>query len=521
VTVKYEIQSSEIKPYTYRTPLVTVNDDGEAKISYSKKTPTHIKKLVLLNLVGRDAMGNIVSFEPMEYVNRFLMAHHIDEEKQESDQYSKGLLHFFSFLLRLQEKWDDEYDVDLFDEVVDLPRPTWNTFPKRKSDKVTYQYRASLKKLVTIELNPNKRIARTTATAYMNAVVNFYKFHLRNGYQFNNPPFEHELIKIHYRAGRTSMKGYLSKEVATTDLRLNFPKSKRNEGGTIPSARRDLLPLGNAEWKALEDILTKTQYVLKNINGKMKVASIAIEYCLLFLVCRFTGLRREEAGSLHRGQIVKPEIKSDISGKRKFKKPMMEIGVGGDYGSLTKTRGGGNKSRVTIIPAWVMQRLYDYTRSARYKKRLSKFKVQCARQREAGNEGYFKSEDGVDESKEYLFISQTGNPFFTKLEAINTRWNELRHTINVQKGLSLKHSPHNLRATFGIWLFRCLLRAGISSDIALANVSGCFGHEDEDTTLLYLKMAQDEPTGDEIYEDSLDFLGIFDEVSLEELTYGD
>jgi hypothetical protein len=54
-------------------------------------------------------------------------------------------------------------------------------------------------------------------------------------------------------------------------------------------------------------------------------------------------------------------------------------------------------------------------------------------------------------------------------------------------------------------------------------VSDLLGHEDEKTTLLYLKIAQDEPTGDEIYEDILEFIGVFDDISTSEnpLTHED
>ena len=207
-----------------------VDDSGEFSVKYSKQAPVHIKKLTLLNLVGRDESGTIVSYEPLEQVNRFLLAHHVDESKQESDQYSKALLHFFSFLLKSQSLWDAEYDEDLFDELIDLPRPTWNTFPLRKNQRITYQYRAALKHAVLEEQNPQLKIARTTASAYMNGVVKFYSYYLRNGYQFNNPPFEHEVVTISFQASGTSMKAYMSKQVHTTDLRLNFGKSKKNEG---------------------------------------------------------------------------------------------------------------------------------------------------------------------------------------------------------------------------------------------------------------------------------------------------
>lgn len=504
MTIIYEVKTTEIKPYTYKTPLVSVDENGEPQIEYSKRSPTHIKRITLLNLVGRDQSGTIVSYVPMEYVNRFLMSHHIDEDKQESDQYSKGLVHFFSYLIKLQKIWDDEFDEDLYDELVDLPRPTWNSFPVRNNQKITYQYRAALKKAVLKESDPELRLARTTATAYMNAVVKFYSYYIRNGYQFNNPPFEHEVITVHYQASGTNMKSYKSKDVHTTDLRLNFGKSKRNEGGALPSSRRDLKPLTNSEWKAVEDILTNTQKVVKNIGGELKTAKLPIEYCLFFLISRYTGLRKEEVASLHKGQILQPD-------KAKFG---IRFGVGGQYGSLTKTKDGGNKSRRTIIPTRIMQLLYEYTLSDRYKKRLSAFKEMCKEKRADGDAALFEGEDAIDENKEYLFISTTGKPFFTKLNEINTRWNEIRATVKKTTGQNIDGVVHNLRATFAVSLFRVLLKK-TTPDIALAQVSECLGHEDQATTLMYLQIAQDEPTGDEIYEDVLEYLGVFEDLENE------
>jgi len=499
--ISYEITSTQIKPYTYRKPLVSVDEHGELSVEYSKHNPVHIKKVVLLNLVGRDNEGRLVSDEPLEQVNRFILSHHVDDEKEESEQYSKGLIHFFSFLISMQKNWDANYDEDSFDELIDLSRPAWDNFPVRKSDRITYQYRKALKDAVLNEPDPDKRLARTTASAYMGAVIKFYKFHLRDGYNFPNPPFDHEVITLHFEAGSTNIKAYQSKEVHTTDLRLNFSKSKKNEGGALPSASRELKPLTINEWKEAENILINTRRVVKNIGGELKSATIPIEHCLMFLVGRYSGMRKEEFSSLHKGQVVKPDLT----------KANLYIGIGGQYGSLTKTKDGGNKSRRTIIKSSIMQMLYEYTRSDRYKKRLAKFKMLCEEKRNKGEDAFFDVEDGIDENKDYLFISQSGKPLFTKLTEINTRWNEVRATVERKTGKKMLATVHNLRPTFGVSLFRGLLRVK-PTDEALALVSGCFGHEDESTTLKYLTIAQDEPTGDEVYEDVLGYLEVFDEL---------
>lgn len=252
----------------------------------------------------------------------------------------------------------------------------------------------------------------------------------------------------------------------------------------------------------MENIFLNTNRIIKNVNGQRQVVKLAEEYCLFFLVSRFTGLRKEEVSSLHLGQIVKPDLN----------KPLLRLGVGDEYGSFTKTKDGGNKSRRTIIPTQVMQMLYDYTRSPRFKKRQEKFQVLCKSKRAAGQMAFFESIDGVDENKNYVFVSSRGVPFFLKLNELNNRWHEIRYTASEALGYEIKAVIHNLRSTFAVAIFRMLLKTK-DKDTALAIVSELLGHGDLSTTLHYLQIALDEPTGDEIYEDVLDFLGVFDDLN--------
>ncbi len=73
--------------------------------------------------------------------------------------------------------------------------------------------------------------------------------------RFNNPPFEFETFLIDIDNSGTNMKAHKRKEVQTTDLRLSFAKSKQNDGGRLPNARRELKPLANSEWKAIKTFL--------------------------------------------------------------------------------------------------------------------------------------------------------------------------------------------------------------------------------------------------------------------------
>ncbi|MCG9650345.1 site-specific integrase [Vibrio brasiliensis] len=493
--ITFSIESTEIKGFAYKTPFAFVDESQSLSVAYSRNVDSHtyVKKVTFLNMVGRNEVGEIVSYEPMHYVNLFILSKHIEEDKEDSNQLSKGLLHYFDFILRIQKEWDARYLED-YDPILDPPRPSWINFAQRKHQRSTYMYHKALKQSVVSKSG----LAKSTAEAYMRAVVNFYKFHIRNGVIFDNPPFEFEIVKLHLEGGESSMKSHFSKDVHTTDLRLNFPKSKVNRGGKAPLSRRDLRPISNYHWRETEVILTETKRVRKNVKGTKKSVSLAIEYCLFFLLLRFSGLRKEEGSSLHLGQIVKPDLS----------KPMLRLGVGAEYGSLTKGVAGENKTRRTIVPSTIMQSLYEYSLSKRYKRRLEKFRRLCQQKIEEGDEAFFSSIDGVDPDKQYLFLSQNGLPFFLKLTELNNRWNEIRDTVNHNLDTQMEGTIHNLRSTFAVALFRMLLKVK-DAESALAIVSECLGHEDLSTTLLYLQIAEDTPTGDEIWEDILDYLHVF------------
>ncbi|MEA5309241.1 site-specific integrase [Vibrio parahaemolyticus] len=516
----YDIKTKTIKHFTYRKPSVFIDENGEPQYEYSrnKENHTHIKKIIFLSLVGYEKVnlrdendkpikdehgnpifvkGDLVSYEPMNYVNEFILAKHVVDEKEDTQQASKALTHYFRFILDAQAKWDAKYDNEDYDPLTDPSRPAWDSFSPRKNQRVTTMYRSAVQR-TTLD---GTGLAKTTAMSYVRSMIDFYKYHLRQGMSFNHPPFEFETVLIDLENSGTNMKARKRKEIQTTDLRLTFAKSKKNDGGKLPNSNRELKPLTNSEWREIKNILVQTKRVLKNVKREEKEVSFPEEYCLLFRLLRYTGLRKEEGASLHLGQIISPNTKA----------AMLRLGVGKQYGSLTKDPSGyNNKSRRTIIPSSLMLELYEYSHSERYKKRLKKFRERCVIEREAGNDAYFDGVDGVDEDKQYLFISNSGVPLFKKLEEINTRWNEVRKTAGMNLLNDIDAVVHNLRATFAVSIFRTLLKK-MNTDDALARVSALLGHEDLSTTLLYLKIAQEQPTGDEIWEDVLDYLGVFDE----------
>lgn len=518
--IRKAVEISPIPNFVYEKPLVSIDENGEPQVIYranGNKIP--IKKLPLLYVGGYDDKDNLISYQPLDMVNEFLLSKAIDDGVLELGTDAQGLAHYFSFVLDKQAEWDAEYDQEDFDPLYDDPRPEWSAFPRNKQERLTYQYRDGIKQLAIDGV-----LAKTTARQYMSSVVGFYKHCLRQGIRFNNPPFQFETVNIHYEASASSMKAYQRKQVHTTDMRIKFAKSSRSGGTNLSNLRRDLKPFTNNEWKILQTILMKSRRVVRHGDNN-KLHSLPIEFCLHPMICRNTGLRREEAASLHLGQIVNPETMIQ-GGKEVFKKPVMDLGVGDKYQSLTKTAEGfaeKNKSRITIIPATLMKMLYDYSQSDRYQKRFEKFKAWCKEQAESGNTHYFEGDDAINPELEYLFITQSGKPMFTRLQDFTGRWVEIRNTANLTQGLDqpIVGSLHNLRSTFAVNIFRHLINKkneygnpSITPDEALDRVSALLGHEDRATTMEYLKIAQDMPSADEIYEDVLGYIGAFDDLEV-------
>ncbi len=79
--IKYKVEATEIRPFTYKPPLISVDGNGEPFVRHHQNEDrfSHIKRITFLNMVGRDAQGEVVSYDTMDYVNNFLMSRHIDE----------------------------------------------------------------------------------------------------------------------------------------------------------------------------------------------------------------------------------------------------------------------------------------------------------------------------------------------------------------------------------------------------------------------------------------------------------
>ncbi|GAK17169.1 LOW QUALITY PROTEIN: hypothetical protein JCM19053_567 [Vibrio sp. JCM 19053] len=504
--IRREVTTSVHAKCRIRKPILAVNDDEEIITTYSLSSRgILIKEMTLLYISTFDEKGRLTSYKPIDVANDFILSKHTVDKKLESRQISQALALYFTFILTQQEEWDRAFEEGEIDPDWDDPRPQWDVFPFDKANRLTYQFREQLKYQVLEE----EVLARTTAKAYMRAIVNFYKYWMLKGKVFTGKPFEVKDEKVIFAAGATSIKPYIHKLIRSTDLTLNFPKSTRTNGLALSLVRRDLRPFTNSEWKRLQDIILKTRRVIR-YGDHSKTYSLGIEFSYHFMTCRTTGLRAKKPLVYTLDRTLTWRILKVRYIPRLYLSLVLATGM-----VHPRQKDMGNKSRVTIIPAWIMRVLYKYTQSTRYKRRLAKFKEWCNEKSEQGQSDIFKGDGAVDPSKNYLFISQTGKPMMLDVAEFSKRWIDVRNTANYLKVNDEKiiGSLHNLRSTFAVDVFRHLLK-NKTSEQALNTVQGLLGHEELDTTLKYLKIAQDLPSGDEIYEDVLDYIGAFNDVEL-------
>ncbi|SHI28773.1 tyrosine-type recombinase/integrase [Ferrimonas marina] len=472
-----EIISYELREWEYRQPEVYIDDNGEAQVRYIGEAQ-QIGPITLLYQVVFDDSGKVTHSEPVEAANAYLMYQKIYNEAQCLSVAWRALKHYFTFLANenatraaknaeRRELGQDE-----------LPYLSWNAMPLRENQRPTYRYRQCLKDCYKSE-DPDVHLARSTANAYMNRVVDFYKHYIKHGFQFEHPPFQYELVSISVGNDYRSMKAQRRMEVHTTDLRLKLPKDRRKR----PSPLTALAPY---QWEALDNILRNTRKILTKRDGQLVLSRFPIEFSLVFLVMRWTGLRREEALTLRAGQIFKPN-------ERQLRRGYVEIDVGPSVGVETKF----DKHRTIEMPAELMVQIYDYLQSPRYIKRRNKHRdTLTTNQRLFGNY--------------YLFLNENGQPY--AVSTLNSRWSDIRRTLAHNKlglGEPFEHKAHNLRPSYAVERWINLVDHGVDEGKAFRHIQDHLGHDEEDTTRDYMRQAQDRRNGrrspQEVFENVIDF----------------
>lgn len=235
-----EIIAYTLPKFEYRTPRITISDTGEINVDCEAEDivgPSKVgKSIFLFCLVRCEKTGSIDEFYGLNHVNSYLMHKSIVDQAMDTKPIAKALLCYHQFLSNHKLQWDH--------------------FPVRNFQKPTFQFKRHLEALFK-----EGDLAESTAKAYMREVVRFYKFYLKRR-EFDNPPFEYELITINVANKHSEISSSKQVLVTTTNLRLKIPKS-------VTGMPNKLRALSEAEWNILDQVLRIDRCGLRTADGAL------------------------------------------------------------------------------------------------------------------------------------------------------------------------------------------------------------------------------------------------------------
>lgn len=369
--------------------------------------------------------------------------------KKAVNTQAQALLHYFTFL----------EDIGI----------AWDSMPAALRKRPTYGFKKHLR-----EAYKNGNIARSTASSYMSIVIKFYKFYLARNHPFEHPPFKYEIVKVSTSGSHEYMRNKLI-HVDTTDLRLKLPNDTSYYG-----LSRKLLPMNHQEWRVAKKYYKELQTGVSNRSNNTKTVALSQEFQIAIELSRYCGLRRSEIISIRINAIYKPNSK-------KLTKKYL---INADGLNLDPRRGVTTKNgtvRIAEITSELMQRIYEYTNSARYIQRRK----------------LYEESNTEDKYGPPLLLNQLGKPYSPK--SIDARWGELRNAIRSELP-NFSHKFHNLRSTYAVERLKELLNSGIKEGKALDYLQSVMGHKSRATLLGYLKLSEEVVTANEIHEIATDII---------------
>lgn len=337
-------------------------------------------------------------------------------------------------------------------------------FPKNDRLKVTFRYRQRL-----IEFVNNGQLSASTASARINAVVNFYRglinWSFIDGEKIDGIAF----IEIKRYLSVTSNYG-IQKNLLINSHNLTIPNHKKQSQSEYINDGGMLRPLTVYEQSCVLKALLKSSR----------------EYQLMFYFALFTGARVQTVGTLR----VK-HLKGDFDSNGYLR---LSIGAG----SQIDTKRG--KRMTLLVPGWLVQDMRIYASSDEARKRRKR--------------SYYGD---IDDN--YILLSKSGVPYYTSKKEIldhsDSRISESAGMIDrardvaIQDGAALRthiqqilfprircDSPsfqdftfHDLRATFGMNLLESQLQHMGDQNIttAVEYVRQRMGHANIEMTMQYLK----------------------------------
>nr|WP_274601653.1 tyrosine-type recombinase/integrase [Halomonas sp. KRD171] len=352
-------------------------------------------------------------------------------------------------------------------------------FPLRRSERVTYVFKDTLQGFITRGLNP------LYASNIINTVVHFYRTiaeeNLVGEEEFRNSPFKdvYRFIKF------LDVRGFgRFKNVTTSDLAIRHTKPHKrldriDDGG-------QLRPLRIEEQRAI-------------LSGfEKELCSYSLE--LMMRIALSTGARMQTVCTIRVHHIKTAYHKLITENASSIE---IQAGNGANNeGHLINTKRG--KLHRLLFPRKLIEKLYIYLTSNYHQLLLVK--------------SYYGKKD-----INYLFLTETGAPFYISKQEIQDRQNEESHysinskdfvqnkgdtvRMNLKKfreNLAKIHPEldyfkfHDLRATFGMNLVRKLNNKGYKSAHILTEVRSRMGHSSIETTQGYLDFEQISERYDEV-----------------------
>lgn len=330
----------------------------------------------------------------------------------------------------------------------------WLDFDCERLFRPTYRYNAYLTFL--IQSNPQ---TLNTSKRRMATVIRFYRWLAEIcKFEFKRPPWTDRTVSV---ATHTYYGGKLSKSVTTTNISFKLSQQDDPYDEHIKDGGK-LKPLTQKEQEWLIEALAAVGNT---------------EMTLIHLFCLFTGARIQTALTF-RFRNVQEEIVGNSQG-------YIRVAVGPGTGIDTKN----SKRQVIHIPLWLYEKLRTYAYSDRAKER----RLKAA---------------GGDVSKQYLFLSQNGTPFYDATTQLPGKASSrLRHTksgqavqqFKAEKILPYIHQKfdtnfhyklHDLRASFGMNMvddkMELVKQGKLTVDELYEYVRVRMGHESLRVTDLYV-----------------------------------
>ena len=293
-----------------------------------------------------------------------------------------------------------------------------------------YRFRKHL-----IDLTREKSLGRDSANLYMTHVRQFYEWARRRD-AVDKLPFEYKQVQIKHSSSSEDINllfslPFVSKGLSVQTSDLVIPKKYRQK--TLPSDQ--LSPFSQEE--------------LSQLYGSEYVQSpsrrLWIDLALL------TGMRAFEIAGFKASHVVNPS----------------ENVVSSYYASII---GKGNKERQILIPAVLMQRLWRYKNSTGRLQRVAKWEAHT----------------GAD-SETPLFLNRSGKPIAEK-SVCNIAAFARKELL--ERGVVLKRSFHDLRATYATNLAKFMLDKELEPGLIEYKLMALLGHSNFSTTRKYLNFAR-------------------------------